>query len=203
MREKNTTTSIAEKSRSYLFLLRLYHSLVVFAFSLALTTVLISTAASVTILHARHYPKAQTPHELLRREFDYEYCVTRWCFIMALQCFVLAVTLKLILEFELLAQERRFHLVALTSLMMAVLGHALSYVNRTLHSWSNLWELTLHVGFLVWNEAVGKEGEPRPLLVVSLVSSLVSVLAIIKITLFPTTEKENPSNNDAPKTKAE
>lgn len=121
---------------------------------------------------------------------------------MALQCFILAVALKLILEFELLAQDRRFHLVALTSLMMAVLGRALSYVNRTLYSWSNLRELTLHVGILVWNEAVGNE-EPRPLLVVSLVSSLVSVLAIIKITLFPTTEKENPSTNDGPKTKAE
>lgn len=165
-------------------LLRLYHSATVLAFGLALTCVVISTAASVTLLQGRHVSMAHSAYEMLRREFDYEYSVARWCFIMALLCFVWAVTCKLVLEFELLAKNRRWHLTALVTLQISVLSHAVSYINRTLYSWPNFWAFTLHVMQLVSQHAFNNATQ-EPMFALAVVSLLVSLASMVRVALLP------------------
>ena len=179
-------------------LLRLYHSGTVLAFGLALTCVVISTAASVTLLQGRHVAMATSGYEMLRREFDYEYSVARWCFIMALLCFVWAVTCKLVLEFELLAKNRRWHLTALVSLQISVLCHAVSYINRTLYSWPNFWAFTLHVMRLVGQHAFDNVTQ-EPMFAIAVVSLLVSLVSMVRVALFPVDTDQDDSASEKEK----
>ena len=179
-----STRSFHNRTINEIRLIRIYHATVLISFSLSLTTVIISTSASITLLQGRHDPLAVTAYELLRREFDYEFCVTIYCFLNSLLCFVCCVTCKVILEFDLLkynTHHRHYYpLIALLSMMIAVLTNIISYVNETLYSWSNIYEFTKYVIHLVWNECIGGH---RPLMIVSLLSAIISILCIFKIFL--------------------
>ena len=179
---QSSSRSFRNRTINEIRLIRIYHATVLISFSLALTTVIISTSASITLLQGRHNPFAYTAYELLRREFDYEFCVTIYCFLNSLLCFVCSVTCKVILEFDLLkynTHRRHYYpLIALLSMMVAVLTNIISYVNETLYSWSNIYEFTKYVIHLVWNECIGGH---RPLMIVSLLSAIISILCIIKI----------------------
>lgn len=160
----------------------IYHALVLSAFCLALTTIIICTAASVTMLHGRFDPMAETAYQLLRREFDYEFSVSRWCFLVALLCFISGVTSRIILEFDLLERHKTI-LVAVVSVMVALTANMLSYINRTLYCWPNLWQMTIHVMKLLFEESLKSGG--RPLQLLSLVASLLSFVCMLRLIFMP------------------
>lgn len=174
--------SLENKTTLEKFVLRLYHACVLFAFGLALTTVIISTSAYVSMLHGRYNPYATTAYEMMRREFDYEFSITRWCFLVSLLNFIGAVTTRVIIEFELLSPEKRLYLYALLAFMTSVTTNVLSYINRTMYCWGSLLGLTIHVMKLSFESLTN--GDTSPLQLVSFASGLVAFLLIIKILVF-------------------
>ena len=186
-------TTWDESSKGVKVLLRVYHASILIAFSLSLTTVIISTMASIIIMEGRHNPNAPNPYVLLRREFDYEFCVTFWCFLMSLLCFIVGVTCKVILVFGLLDPGKRYHLVSLLGMMVSLWTNMVSYVSKTLYPWTNLWEFTLHVVSLVWTECL--DGH-RPQLIVSMASAAISILCMIKLLFTFDDTVEDTSNKE-------
>lgn len=141
--EATTTTDHCGKLKKRL--VRLYHVFVLTSFVLAMNTVIISSVATVSMLHGRFDPKAETAYMMLRREFDYEFVLTRWSFIVALLCFLLGVTTRVILEYGLIAREKRMEAIAVVLLLSALIAQMLSYVNQTLYCWPNLLQMTFYV----------------------------------------------------------
>lgn len=172
---------LENKSAAELLILRLYHAFVLTSFALALSTIIISTSATITMLHGRFDARAETAYELLRREFDFEFSITRWTYLVALISFIAGVNNRVILEFNLLGKDRRFHLLALVSTMVSIATNMLSYINRTLYCWPNLWHLTIHVMKLFFYEALS---EGNALQTISLLSGVVALLTMAKVTLF-------------------
>jgi len=185
-----TFSQVQLKNKSFLeiVVLRSYHALVLSAFALALSTIIISTSATITMLHGRYDPRAETAYQLLRREFDYEFSVTRWSFLVALLCFILGVTNRVILEFDLLQKSRKYHLLAFMSTMTAVISNMLSYINRTLYSWPSLWQLTKHVISLIFPESLTEGLKGSPLQMLTLASASIALLSMAKVLLSPLEE---------------
>lgn len=134
-------------TRSERILLQTYHALVMSSFVLSLTNVVISTGASITVLHGHdvYNHMAESAYMLLRREFDYEFTLTRWAFSMSLLLWIVAITNRVILEFHLARKERRNHVMALVCAMTALASHLLSYINQHLFDWANMVDMTIYV----------------------------------------------------------
>ena len=180
-------TDTKGKTQAELFVLRSYHIFVLTSFALAFSTVIISTSATVAMLHGRFDPRAESAYALLRREFDFEFTMTRWMFLVALFLFIGGITNRVIMEFDLLDKDKRFHLIALLSTMVSVASNLLSYINRTLYCWKSLWVMTVHVVELLAEEAFTKKS---PLQILSLLSAAVAALAMMKVALFSSEVQE-------------
>ena len=140
-----TTKTDGFTSRTERILLRTYHALIMSSFVLSLTNVVISTGASITVLHGDYDHMAESAYGLLRREFDYEFTLTRWAFSMSLLCWIVAITNRAILEFRLARKERRNHAMAFVCAMTALTSHLFSYINQHLFDWANLMDMTVYV----------------------------------------------------------
>mmetsp|Transcript_53064 Transcript_53064/g.158806 ORF Transcript_53064/g.158806 Transcript_53064/m.158806 type:complete len:226 (-) Transcript_53064:446-1123(-) len=148
------------------WLATIYHVLVTSSFVLALTTVVVATAAATKNLHGSYDPLASSGYMLLKREFEYEFILTRWSFFVSLFCFIIGVTCRVVVEFDLLAmtgehrQRRRELGLALMCLMSGLIFHLLSFINTTLFCWNNLFGMTLSLIRLM----VGGISKDRPLM---------------------------------------
>jgi hypothetical protein len=130
-----TTSKIfhSKTSQRDQFLLRLYHALMLSSFTLAFNVVAISTLVNFSLLRGEFNPRAPTAYIMLRREFEYEFVMTRWCFIVSLLCFITGATTRAILEFDLLTKRRRNLGLGIGCIMLSLLCSMLSYMNETLY----------------------------------------------------------------------
>lgn len=130
-----TTTKIYQhrRSRTDQFLIRLYHAFILSSFTLAFSVIVISTLVHISLLNGDFDPMATSAYQMLRREFDYEFLVTRWSLMIALICFISGVTIRAFLEFDLLSSARRNHAFALGCIMLSLLSNMMSYMNTTLY----------------------------------------------------------------------
>ena len=139
------------RTKLELFLIKLYRLLSWLAFVLSLNAVITCTAATTSILHYENFnPMAKTPYELLSREFEYEFVTTRWSISVSLLLFIFIVTIRTILEFNLLTDITRKNIgkfVLCSSI--ALFAQLLSYINTTLshssHTYTNLVTMTIHL----------------------------------------------------------
>lgn len=90
------------------------------------------------MLHGRFDPMAETAYLMLRREFDFEFTLTRWAFIMALLFFLSGIIVRAIIEFDLLKRAHRNHAIGLILVFTSLISQMLSYINTTLWCWPNL-----------------------------------------------------------------
>jgi hypothetical protein len=67
--------------------LLLYHVMSLISFLLSLDVVLSSTAASITLLMGVEHPLARSTYELLYRELNFEFLVTRFSFFISMYNF--------------------------------------------------------------------------------------------------------------------
>ena len=120
----------------------IYHLLMMMVYNFSMATVLVSTAADVTIMHGGFNPMATSAYELLKREFEFEYLSVRWSFLMSSFAFLGGVTSRGVLEFGLLKKERRRPLWFVLLSLIGLVSHWISYVNQTLYCWPNLMAMT-------------------------------------------------------------
>ena len=144
--------SSASRSLLSKYLSRAYHVCILIAFLLAINTVVVSTAANTMSLHDGSFnPMATSGYMVLKNEFEYEFIVTRWSFMVSLLSFLVATTHRILYEFQLfdkndvmsLQNSRRMIGTAVCLLMSSLILHLVSFLNSTLICWDNLWSMSI------------------------------------------------------------
>ena len=171
-----------------LLLIKLYRLLAWTSFILSLNANIICTMASTKILHATFNPMAEASWILLKREFLFEFVSVKWSMAVSLLLFIAIVTVRLMLELNLVTDPSRrdtalfvgFSAVALTC-------HLLSYINEHLYNWNNLGEMTMELFLIILQQAWN---EPTVMRTIAVVSTMVSILFGIKSAMTSSPRKE-------------
>ena len=142
---KNAIKDVHNKSKIEQILLRSYHFFLTASWILSTTTVVFTTVTVITIMKADFDPMATSAYELLLREFYHEYLTTRFSFLTSIVLFLLAVCIRVVLEFELQTKEKRNLGLAAVLAIMAATTHILSKINTTLYSHPNLFMMGLEL----------------------------------------------------------
>lgn len=177
------------------WLATIYHVLVTSSFVLSLTTVVIATAAYAKNLHGGYDPMSTSGYMLLKTEFEYEFVLSRWSFYVALFSFIVGVTCRVVVEFDLMAmtgehrQRRRELGLALTCLMSGLILHLLSFINTTLFCWNNLFEMTVSLARLM----LRRVDKDRPLMGVSVALFFSAFLFLVKSALSHSEDESESS----------
>jgi hypothetical protein len=114
-------------------------------FLLSTNTVMISTAALISSLHGNYDPIAESGYMLLKRSFEYEFVMTRWSYLVSLLAFIVAVTNRILFEFQLFtsSEARKQMGIAVCLLMSGLVLHLVSFLNSTLYCWKNMGGMTI------------------------------------------------------------
>lgn len=166
--------------------IQMYHVSAVLAFLLSVNTIISATVAHISILHGQFDPMADTAYMLMKREFEYEFVSTRWSFFVSLFAFLVAVTMRLLLEFDLLKRDADGKLVGGNTVatvvcsMAALFTHLMSFVNNTLYCWRSIIGMTLHLFKMTVRCAVV---ERKPLQIMSVLSSIAAVFFVSRASL--------------------
>jgi hypothetical protein len=126
-------------------ILLLYHVMSLQSFLLSLNVVLSSTAASITLLMGVENPLARSTYELLYRELNFEFLMTRFCFFLSMYTFLGAITLRSLIDFELLSKKRIRSTLMLLLSIASLAFHWTSNVNQSLYSCPNLFHMSILV----------------------------------------------------------
>lgn len=124
----------------------LYHCLSLTSLCLSLNVIVTATTASNSLLVGEHNPMAASALEFLRREVNYEYLTTKWCFYASIVCFLNAVACRALIEFDLLRKERIRQACLVVFSILALVGHILHLMNDALYLYPNLWVMTIALG---------------------------------------------------------
>mmetsp|Transcript_3770 Transcript_3770/g.4348 ORF Transcript_3770/g.4348 Transcript_3770/m.4348 type:complete len:274 (-) Transcript_3770:52-873(-) len=130
----NKTTNVSELWNS----IRITSILLYFlSMLLAFTTTIQSTAAGTKLLIGGTIDgiyKTKNAWDFLLHSYEYDFICIRWSFLTSLMCFLLAMTGRTILEFNLLSLEKTKLLALLLLGMMALISFSLSFINTTMFS---------------------------------------------------------------------
>jgi hypothetical protein len=94
-------------------------------------------------------PIATSPYELMKREYEFEFLMTRWSFYMSLFTLLGAIACRALIEFDLLQQDRIRSAIVIVSAFSGLFFHLLSFVNERIYCYNNMTEMTIDV-FLMW-----------------------------------------------------
>ena len=177
----------AGRSLLELIIVKAYRLLTWTSFILSLNANIICTMVATKMLHQDFDPLAETPHALLKREFALEFMNVQWSMTVSLLLFVAIVTIRLMLEMNLLTDpERRDTCIFVGLSAVALSCHMLSYVNESLNGWDHLGDLTVELFESVLHQAWY---HPTILRSISLLSAACSVLYGIKSAVSPSRDK--------------
>ena len=136
----NGILSPANSIRCGAFLTSTYQMLIFSSFLFSIATVLLATSAGIGILNGNFNPYASSAYMLLKREFEFELLSARLGFFYSLFSFIVGVTTRFLLEFDLLNKRREAIIVLFGT--FSLITHLTSYVNSTLICWDNLLQMT-------------------------------------------------------------
>jgi hypothetical protein len=113
--------------------------------------------ASTKILHQQFDPLAENSYDLLKREFEFEFVSVKWSMVAALLLFIAIVTVRMLLEFQLLTDPARKDTAIFICLSaLALICHLLSYINESLYNWNNFWDMTMDLLKITFRQAVSE-----------------------------------------------
>jgi len=150
------------------------------AMLLAFNTTIHSTAAGTKLLIGGATDviyKTKNAWDFLLHGYEYDFIVTRWSFLTSLMCFLLGMTGRTIIEFDLLT-KRPTTLALVLLIMMALISYSLSYINSTLFSSSNLFGMTMKVVKLEYERGMKTK---HPLELVWILSGAGTLVVLVKI----------------------
>lgn len=157
-----------------LFLIKLYRLLAWTSFILSLNASIICTMASTKILHSQFDPLAETSWLLLKREFAFEFVNVKWSMAVSLLLFIAIVTIRLVLELDMVSDPRRRDTGLFVSFSaMALTCHLLGYINDSLFNWKNLGEMTVDLCWIIVEQAYNEPTFMRSSSLVCVVASMV------------------------------
>lgn len=127
----------------------LYHTFALLSVIFSVNVIAVSTTtANGFLLLGSDTIQAKSCHDFLMQACPYEFTLTRWSFFMSLFTFLNCVTLRAILEFDLLRPDRWRSRTFLLSSMTAMMLHLWSFLTAYCSEGQqilNLWETTAMV----------------------------------------------------------
>lgn len=149
----NKTKNSQAKSRSQVesIVLIIYHILTLSSLLLSLNVVVSATASSTAIMFKSDNQMATSAFELMKRDYEFEFQMTRWSFNAGMFSFLGCIVARALIEFELLHSNRIGSLMFVLFSFGALFFHLLSFVNATLFCYSGMAEMTWAV-FTMWLE---------------------------------------------------
>jgi hypothetical protein len=126
-----------------------YHILALASLLLSMNVVVTATAAASTIMFGTENAMATSAFELMKREYEFEFQMTRWSFFAGMFAFLGCVAARALIEFELLHKTRLRSALLVLSSVGALFFHLLAYVSATLICYGGMAEMTWAV-FVMW-----------------------------------------------------
>jgi hypothetical protein len=142
--------NIGTLTKREILLLRMYHAVSLLTVCLSTATVLTSTTAG-TLLLLNKFDVADPAidvYHFLKSAMGFEFVLTRWTFLTSQLLFLVSLTGRTMLEFNLLTRKRLLPAVMTLATMSGMITLMLSYVNTTLNCWPNLLSMTKEVGMV-------------------------------------------------------
>lgn len=158
-------TELKKRNRAERLCIRVYNVCVMLSFMLSLSAVVTATAAGVMVLHGDFDPLATSAYNLLNREFAFEFMTVRLSYLLSLQCFIVGITSRALLEYNLLRKGSEDMAMSLTLAMGALVTYLCSYINSTLYESQNLFGMLVYVVQAIFRRALQ---EHKPLQIVSI-----------------------------------
>lgn len=146
---KIKNTEINNRTPLVTIVLLFYHLYALSSLLLSLNTIITCTAAASSIMFGCDNPIATSPYELMKREYEFEFLMTRWSFYMSLFTLLGAIACRALIEFDLLQQDRIRSALVIISAFSGLFFHLLSFVNERIYCYNNMTEMTIDV-FLMW-----------------------------------------------------
>jgi hypothetical protein len=161
-------------------LIKLNKATMILSFLLTMITVVVSTAANVSILRGRFDPLAESAYYLLKREFELEFVTARVTFLLGCFSFLVGVSNRIVLEYELLRKDKRDVLKIVGFALIGVASALASYINSTLFCWDDFIHMVAHLMKRLVQRALKKR---TPLMLLSLFSITLSIVFVMKVML--------------------
>jgi len=174
-------------------LIKLNKATMILSFLLTMITVVVSTAANVSILRGRFDPLAESAYYLLKREFELEFVTARVTFLLGCLSFLVGVSNRIVLEYELLRKDKRDVLKIVAFALIGVVSALASYINSTLFCWNDFIHMVAHLMKRLVERALNKR---TPLMLLSLFSITLSIIFTLKVILVYIVEVTNSKKTD-------
>lgn len=169
------------KSQVDYALIKLNKATMILSFLLTMITVIVSTAANVSMLRGRFDPLAESAYYLLKREFELEFVTARVTFLLGCLSFLIGVSNRIVLEYELLRKDKRDILKIVGFALIGVASALASYINSTLFCWNDFIHMVAHLMTRLVQRALSKR---TPLMLLSLFSITLSIIFTMKVMLM-------------------
>jgi hypothetical protein len=158
----------------------IYHLLALMSLLTSLNVIVTSTAVVETIMFGNENPMASSAFELMTREYEFEFLMTRWSFFVSLFTFLVSVAARALLSFELLNAKRVSSAVLVLSSFGGLLFHLLAFVNARLFSFNNMAEMTWAVFSLWFHRSLTGRGPCEMASIACLVISVITAIVMFQ-----------------------
>lgn len=174
-------------------LIKLNKATMILSFLLTMITVVVSTAANVSILRGRFDPLAESAYYLLKREFELEFVTARVTFLLGCFSFLVGVSNRIVLEYELLRKDKRDVLKIISFALIGVVSALASYINSTLFCWNDFIHMVAHLMKRLVERVLNKR---TPLMLLSLFSITLSIIFTLKVLVVYIVEATRSNRTD-------
>jgi len=109
----------------------------------SLIILLLATMTESTISRGDFNPVADSMYAMMIREFRFEYAAIQWCSIISILSFIRGVYLHYIIHNRIFPNHKGEEFAMIFADGMSLVAGTLSYINVSLHSWNNLFDMTV------------------------------------------------------------
>lgn len=144
-RTKATESTKRSRIENNCLLVYLIFSLVALLLSLNVVITATATGNLIMLGSSGKTMMAESVFDLLVRDFEYEYLLTRWSFFTSMFSFLGSIMSRCLLEFNLLSKKRILSALLVLALNGSLGLHLLSFVNQRLTNCPNMFAMTAQV----------------------------------------------------------
>jgi hypothetical protein len=176
--QRTKNTEAQNRSTLLTIVLIMYHLLALSSLLLSLNTIITCTAAASSLMFGCDNPIASSPYALMKREYEFEFLMTRWSFYMSLFTLLGAIASRAMIEFDLLQPDRMRSAIVILSAFAGLFFHLLSFVNERIFCYNNMTEMTYDVFIMWYRKTMASQGICE---LTSMACFLCSIIAAISL----------------------
>lgn len=136
-------------SKLQMFLLRLYHLSSLLSFCLSLSSIVTSATATTLLLQSdfsmvskNNIKNGIDVFHFLKSNMNFEFLYVQWASLVSVIVFIIATTMRILLQFELFKPKRKLAGWGVVMTMTGFISFIIGYINTTQSSWTSFGGLT-------------------------------------------------------------